>query len=82
MLNQAFLPQPSIEGFDMRIVGRLARARECQLSALLIRPAVEHLGNELWRIADLNTLRTATLPLYLAQHSDDIFATQALIDPD
>lgn len=82
MLIQALLPQPSIESFDMRIVSRLARSGECQLHALLIRPAVQRPGNEFWPIVYLNTLWAATLLPYLTQHSHDIVATQALVHPD
>ena len=49
---QALSPEASVEGFDERIVGRLAWSREVQRHAALIGPQVEVARDELAALID------------------------------
>jgi hypothetical protein len=47
VLIQAFRPEMPVETLDVRIVRRLAGPGEFELHAVLVRPSVECLGDEL-----------------------------------
>ncbi|GGH50818.1 hypothetical protein GCM10011341_14060 [Frigidibacter albus] len=60
MLVQAFGPEPAIERFNGGVVGRLARAREVENNAALIRPEVNVARDELGALIDADRLLIAT----------------------
>ena len=41
MLVQALIPEPAIETFDVRVLGRLARIDELKLHAVVIGPSIK-----------------------------------------
>ena len=56
MAVQAFVAQPAVEALDEGVVGRLARPREIERDAVLIRPPVERLRDELRTVAHWEAL--------------------------
>jgi len=73
---EAFLPKTSVEGFILRIVGRLARAREVNLHAIFVRPFVERLRNELAAVVCLDIAGKRTMLREPSQRGDNVLATQ------
>jgi hypothetical protein len=61
MLVQTILPQPAVEAFHQRVIGRRATSGKVQLHAVLICPAVHHLAGKLAAVIDLDRCWPATL---------------------
>ncbi len=81
MRVEVFLPETSVEGFVLRVFGRLARAREVNLHAALVRPFVERLRNELAAILCLDIARKRTMMMRKPSHrSVNVLATQRAVD--
>ena len=79
---QALVTEGSVEAFDKRIVGRLARAGEVDLHSVPIGPQIHSLTGELAAVVAEQHLRHTTLLLQPAQHPHYIFSFQALADFD
>src|SRR3546814_18970851 len=77
---QAFGPKSTIECFDERVVGRLARPREVQRHTLLVGPEIHVPGNELRALVDTDSLRIADATAYPIQGRHHIFP--AVAEPD
>ncbi len=80
MRVEAFLPEASVEGFVLRIVGRLTRTREVNLHAILVRPFVERLRNEFAAIVYLDIAGKRTMMCKPSQRGDNVLTTQRAID--
>lgn len=82
VLVQAFLPEAPVEAFHLGIVGRRAWPTEVEFHAVLVRPSVHGLRDELAAIVHLDGLRRATLGNQCVKCSHHIFPFQALADFD
>jgi len=59
MRVEAFLPEPSVEGLDERVIGGLTRPREVERDAFLISPEIKVARDELRALVNANGLRIA-----------------------
>jgi len=82
VLVEAFLPQPTIERLDERIIGGLARTTEIERHLIEVSPPIERLRDKLRAVIDANRLWLATLGLELLKNSDDVVSREPLAKPD
>jgi hypothetical protein len=63
---EAFVAQTAVERLYKGVVGRLAEPAEVERDAVLVGPAVERLGGELWPIIDPDRLGCVSMPSELS----------------
>ena len=79
---QALVAKATVERFYERIVGWFARSAEIQRHAVLVRPAVERLRDELWPIVHANGLGRAADRRDPCHRLDHLLALDPLVDVD
>lgn len=78
MFVQAFLAQPSVETFDHRVIGWLARSTEVNLDFAFIGPAIHRLADEFAAVVRLDRLRRTALACDRVYDAYNVLALQAL----
>jgi len=58
---QTFLSEPSVEAFDLGVVGRRPWSTEVEFDSMFIRPSIHRLRNKFAAIIDLDRRRQAPL---------------------
>ena len=79
---QTLFAEPAVEGFDRRVVGRLAAPTEVQDHAVRVRPEIHRGADELGAVVAVDPLRQSALEAQPLERGRDILAGQAVPDVD
>ena len=77
---QTFFAESAIEGFDRRIVGRLASTTEVENDAVGVRPQVHRRADELRDVVAVDALRQSAFKAQSLERGDDVATTETLRD--
>ncbi len=69
MLIQALFTQSAVEALDVSVLHRFAGPNELQFYAVLVRPCVERLTDELRAVIHLNQVGTSSALPQLLEHT-------------
>src|SRR5918992_47058 len=79
---QTLFAESSVEGFDRRVVRRLASTTEVEDHAVGVRPEIHGRTDELGAVVAVDALRQAAFEAEPLERGDDIAATEALARVD
>lgn len=79
-LVQAFVPEPPVEAFRVRVLHRLARLDEVQRYAALVRPLIQHPPSELGAIVADDALWQPSGECEMVQYPRDALARKRCIN--
>ena len=71
MLVQTLIPKASIETFDVRVLGRLARVDEVKLHTVVIGPGIKGAPSQFGAVIDDQNVRISAFPCDPLQHFHD-----------